>query len=289
MSQKTQYFRKFPLTSYNGMPAVNIVKRVAFNENVENFISAFYTYTLSKDEKIDHLAFNYYDDVDYDWLIYHANDIVDPFYDVPLESMVFESYIAKKYGSREIARETIVHYKNNYAVDESILTTNEYNNLLPERKKYWEPIEGFMGIAGYQRSKEDISVSTNKIEGVEYVTVTTNHFQTDEKIKRADDSSTEAIVAFANTSAVVFKHVTGDFTSNTNYTIVGQTSGVSIQVAADTHTTIQQTIPENELIYYKAVSAYEYEEELNESKRSIKLVEDVYKQNLNKQLDTLLR
>lgn len=289
MSEKTRYFRKFPLTSYNGFPAVNIVKRVAFNENVENFISAFYTYTLSKDEKIEDVAFNYYDDVDYDWLIYHSNDVIDPFYDVPLQSTVFESYIAKKYGTREIARSKIVHYKNNYNTDESILTTDQYNNLLPERKKYWEPIEGYMGIAGYQRTKEDIIISTNKIEGVNYVTETSTFFETDEKITRADDSDAVATVSYANTSTVIFKHVTGDFTSNTNYTIIGQTSGASILVDATTHNVIQQTIPENESIYYKAVTAYEYEEELNEKKRSIQLVEDVYKQNLNKQLDNLLR
>lgn len=75
-----QYFRKFPITPYRGVPSLNILRRVDFNNKVKNFFTAFYAFDVTAGEKPETIAFDYYDDVDYDWLIYHANDIIDPYH-----------------------------------------------------------------------------------------------------------------------------------------------------------------------------------------------------------------
>ena len=77
MSDREQYFRKFPLIPYNGVPSINILRRVDFNNNVKNFFTAFYSFNIQSGERIETIAHDYYEDVDLDWLIYLTNNIVD--------------------------------------------------------------------------------------------------------------------------------------------------------------------------------------------------------------------
>ena len=90
---ENQYFQKFPLISYRDNISVDITRRVDFDSNIKSYIQAFYEYVLTEDQRIEDVAFNYYNDVDLDWLIYLSNDIIDPYFDVPLTNKQFDSYI----------------------------------------------------------------------------------------------------------------------------------------------------------------------------------------------------
>lgn len=300
MSNRTRYFEKFPLTEYNGIPSLNILKRVSFNENVKNFITAFYTHTVPADEKFEILAYNYYDDVDYDWLIYHANDIIDPYYQTPLTYDDFDRYIESKYGSIERAQRKTIYYRNNYRSDGSVLSPSAYNAKPAQEKKYWQPILSAISIAGYERAEVDFTVSTNKIETFDILS-TNGTFIKNEVIKRDDDESTFAEITSANSTNLIIHHVRGDFSGNTNYTIVGEESGATATVNAASFQLLQNVIPRNvgvgisegqqfdESVYYSPVSFYDYEEELNEQRREIYLVDTAYKQKLNDQLKELMK
>lgn len=286
MSQRNRYFEKFPLTEYNGIPALNIVKRAAFNENVRNFITAFYTHTMPTDEKYENVAYDYYGDVDLDWLIYHANDIIDPYYQRPLSYDDFDNYIISKYGSLSRAKQNTIHYHNNYEGNDEIISLSAYVSKLAQEKKYWQPVLSQFGIAGYERSAEDFIVSTNKIETFDLVTAN-GTFIKNEIIKRDDDNIAQ--IASANTSSLIIQHIRGDFSSNTNYTITGSESGATATVNAETFQLLQNVIPEGEQVYYSPLSFYDYEEELNEARREIYLVDSSYAPNINEQLQNLLR
>lgn len=288
MSRRTRYFEKFPLTDYNGIPSLNITKRVAFNENVKNFITAFYTHTLPADEKIENVAYNYYDDVNYDWLIYHANDIVDPYFQTPLTYENFDDFIKQKYNSIERAQRKTIHYKNNYESDQSVLSTSAYTALTDGQKKYYQPVLSQIGIAGYERAEVDFIASTNKIESFNLVT-STGTFIDNEIVKQDDEQSSYAEIAWANTSSMVIKHVRGDFSGNTNFTITGEESGATATVNASSYALLNETIPSDEQVYYSPVSFYDYEEELNEQRREIYLVQTEYKEKLNDQLKELMK
>lgn len=288
MSQRNRYFEKFPLTEYNGIPALNIVKRVAFNERVRNFITAFYTHTMPTDEKYENVAFDYYDDVDLDWLIYHANDIIDPYYQRPLSYDDFDNYIISKYQSIPRAKRKTIYYKNNYEGSDEILSLSAYVSKPAQEKKYWQPVLSQLGIAGYERSQEDFIVSTNKIETFDLVT-STGTFIKDEIIVRDDDDSSFAEIATSNNTNLIIQHVRGDFSANTNYTITGEESGATATVNAASFQLLQNVISEGEQVYYSPVSFYEYEEELNEQRREIYLVDSSYATNINEQLKNLLR
>jgi hypothetical protein len=141
MASRTEYFRKFPFIDYNGAISVNIVKRAALNENVKNFLTAFYTYTIPNSDRIEHVAYDYYDDVNLDWLIYHANDIIDPYYQTSRTIDEFNRFIADKYGSLRLAQRKTIHYKNNYESDTEIIPVSSYQSLSKGQKKYYQPVQ----------------------------------------------------------------------------------------------------------------------------------------------------
>lgn len=287
MSERNRYFQKFPLTEYNGIPSTNIVKRVALNEQVRNFITAFYTHTMPTDEKFENVAYDYYGDVNLDWLIYHANDIVDPYYQEPLSYEDFDNFIQIKYGSIRNARQKTIHYKNNYENSDEILSMSAYVSKPAQEKKYWQPVLSQTGIAGYERSTQDFIVSTNRLETFD-LTTDSGPFIKNEIIRKNDDEITFAEVASANSTNLILQHIRGDFSANTNYTITGDESGVTATVNANSFQLLQNVIPEGESIYYSPVSFYDYEEELNEKRREIYLVDSSYSRILNEQLEQLL-
>lgn len=291
MSKKQEYFRKFPLINYRGTTSVNILSRIDLNAGVAKYYEAFYEYVLDDNTNIQNLAFDYYDDVDYDWLIYLTNDIIDPYYDVPLDSTNFTKFIKKKYGSIEKAQLDIVSYKTNYETQpDTILSPSQFNNLPGTVKKYWSPVETAVGIiAGYVRDKTDIFISTNKIISLQFIDEASSTFTPGETVYIENSADNTAQVAVANTTSVILKHVTGDFNRSNNYNLIGQTSNANITIKYDAYTLLTQVIPAEEEVYYSKYSAYQKEEKQNESKRNLNLIENFLADDVNDAVTELLK
>lgn len=105
------YFRHFPIIEYGSKVARNIIARPRLKESILNNPLAFYKYVIEHDMRPDQVAARYYDDPELVWLIFLANDIVDPYHQWPLTQSQFDDLMAEKYGSLETARSTILHYK----------------------------------------------------------------------------------------------------------------------------------------------------------------------------------
>lgn len=105
------YFSKFPKIEYNGNTIKNITLRAKVLENFKRVATNFYPYTIEDGQTADSLAYDYYDDPNYVWVIYLVNDIIDPYYDWPLSTVNFEKYIIKKYGSIAAAKSQVAYYK----------------------------------------------------------------------------------------------------------------------------------------------------------------------------------
>ena len=56
---RTEYFRKFPITVYNDTPSLNIMRRVDFNKNIRDLLSAFYDVELREGQRVETLAYDY--------------------------------------------------------------------------------------------------------------------------------------------------------------------------------------------------------------------------------------
>jgi len=289
MAQNSEYFRKFPTIEYDGTLVKNLLRRVDIRTDIRSLLTEFYAYTMSDGEKIEHIAHDYYDDIDMDWLIYLTNDVIDPYYDIVIKEELFEDFIVKKYQSKRRALRKTKSYVNNYESDVSTLSSSAYEALTGDRKKYWEPVYGVNNrIISYTRSNEDFTASTNMIVNLDFTSPSTGNFQVGEVISLSSNTNATAEVTWANTTSITIQHVNGTFETNTNYNIIGDESAATATVNYDSYNKITDVIPSNEQVYFSRLSFYDYENELNESKRSIYLISSLYKRMFSTQLDKIM-
>lgn len=79
-------------------------------EAIDN-TSAYYEYTIKEDETPEILADRVYGSPEAYWIILYANNILDAQFDWPMSYVAFEKYIKGKYGSITNAKEKIHHYE----------------------------------------------------------------------------------------------------------------------------------------------------------------------------------
>lgn len=75
------------------------------------------------------LAYDYYGSIDYVWLIFYANNIIDPYTQWYKSQEQFHEYIIKKYGSIENAQQTVHHYissNSDLSLQEVSVTTFQF-------------------------------------------------------------------------------------------------------------------------------------------------------------------
>jgi len=281
----SSYFKDFPLIQYGKEIAKNILARPRFNDNVKRFYSIFYPYAFKEGERPDSVAYNYYDDVYSDWLIYMSNDMIDPYYDVTLSSENFKKIINKKYSNIRNAQQKIKYYRNNWAIDDTVLEVSTFEALAAGQKKYWKIIEGYSGqIVGYERKETDWIVSTNKIQS--FAGIEAGTFSYNERIVDDGDTNNSAFVLYSNTTSVTFQHVIGDWSNTQSFT--GEDSGATATVNASatgySFKTLDQVIPAVEEVYYDPIYEYDYEDEVNQSKKEVLLLDKRYKEEVEDKL-----
>lgn len=277
-------FTKFPAIYYNNQLAVNLLLKVKFNEAAKRAAAVYYPYTVTEGERPDIIAANYYDDPRYSWLIYMVNDIVDPLHDWPLTEEELNQTIVKKYGSIQKAIDGIAFWRVNWYEDETILTSSGYNALPSYAKKYFTPASTFTGSTSYVRSRIDYAVETNSIQQLSLNS--TNGFEIGELVTQKVAGTHVATATIKNIidNKLVVQHVLGAFVVGNP--VVGSDSSVSSNLT--TVLTLSTPIPANEANYWSYVSFYDQEQELNEQKRHIKLLDKAYVDQVERELDSLL-
>ena len=144
----TYLFRSFPQVNYslkknkNFELLTNITLRFKVRDIIKNRTAIYFDYVVKDSDRPDIIASKYYDDPTLDWIIFLVNDIVDPYYDWPLNDESFDSYMRTLYGSTAKAKTTIYEYRkiiNNQSVrfDGKIIPKrtvvvdeNTYNSLV---------------------------------------------------------------------------------------------------------------------------------------------------------------
>jgi hypothetical protein len=147
------YFREFPVITFDllkndtSILIQNPLVRFRIRAIMQKRSKFFYDHTIEDGQSAQTLAFHYYDDPSYDWLIYLANDIVDPQYDWPLTYEQLNSFVRSKYGSIPTAQSTIVSYEQTIQesatlfdgtfVDKRTVTidANTYGTLAPSFRR----------------------------------------------------------------------------------------------------------------------------------------------------------
>lgn len=263
-----RYFTRFPLVDYNGVPAKNILARVDFTDQTKKDIYANFDYVIQEGtSRPDILSFNYYNSSQYDWLVYLTNNIVDPYHDYYMSESDFKNYIVGKYGSVDVARSKILHYRNDWAPDESLISSTVYENLQPNIKKYWKPrLNTTNQIVGYERVKEDWIVSTNRVVQLT-VDIDISSYSPGDTIQQNDAKGTLVSKDIDN-GILIVQHVTGAY-------VEAETGVIGVTI-------LKENIPTTEEAFWAPVTAYEYEEEKNELKRYISLIKSSYLSDVEK-------
>jgi len=275
------YFNYFPTTNYNNNLATNIIAKVKFEQSVQKNLAVFYNYNIKQGERADHIAYRYYNDPLLDWLIYLANDITDPYLEWYMSQDQFNEYLKVKYGSIENSQQKIAFYRNNYKDDENILSVGQYNGLSFLAKKYYKPVIGLSNnIISYVRKEVDQVLENNVVTLLNVATP--QNFQEEEKITQGN---TYGFVSHVGDNSLVVTKITGIFSNTAN--VVGYQSNATSSVTLVN--VISQPINVVESQFWESVSYYKYEEELNESRSIIRILDKAYVGKIEKDMRELFR
>jgi hypothetical protein len=285
-----KFFNKLPIISYNGQVARNFLARARLTEQTRNNHNLFYPYTVTEQDRIDHISHKYYDDSDYMWMIYLANDIVDPYFDLYLNDTNFDRYITDKYGSIANAQQQIVYWRNNWETDDTELSLSGFESLPDYAKKYYGPkVDRYNNAYSYERKQEDWIVDTNQI--VSIVVEATGTFTIGEKVTQTatvGGITANAVVTFANSTQISLKHVVGEVLAS-NSTVTTTITGLSSGATANAQSlSVQYAIPETEAVFWSPVSYYDHEAENNARKKTIQLIDTRLKGEVERELKKVM-
>ena len=286
-----RYFSKFQPINYNGVACKDITTSSRLIDASRKQASLFYPIQIEAGLRADNIADAYYEDAEMDWLIWLTNDIIDPYYNWYLNEQEFDQFIEEKYGSYEDAVKKIEFYRNNwYDLDETVSPSFYDNNLVPTLKKYYTPVMGMTGkITEYKRREEDWMMNTNRI--MYFTFSNTTPFSNGEIVdfKYNGEIVGGATVITSNSTTVYIQHVSGNVIANSTWTkqIIGETSNTI--VTTNSSNTVQISISDDEAIYWEPVTAFDIEQELNESRKNVYIMNKDYALDVSEQLRLSLK
>ena len=109
------YFSNFPLMAYDIkgdktyklLP--DIIRRVKLRANIRNGMFMFDNYDVKEGETPEQVAFKWFGDTEYHWVILMTNNITDRYYEWPLTQPQFQLHLEDKYGVGNI--DSTHHYE----------------------------------------------------------------------------------------------------------------------------------------------------------------------------------
>lgn len=292
-----KFFDLFPTIPYditgqaqnsNYETATNIFFRLRIIREVVSNISSYYEYIIRDEDTPENLAFNFYDDAEAHWIILMANDIVDGQYDWPLSEKNLRKHIADKYRSAT---------GNANSTDAQVLAWTQSN--IHHYEKVIERTESLSGTI----TKTAFQINyTSLTDGILTISPANGTFTVGETVYISNDT-----IATANFTAnvtswspsngrlTISNSVKNPHLSILYETIKGNTSQANGVVASIDYPTVPfdyytalpstqsyqvvQTANDRSVlvnIYRNEVSYYDYEYELNDAKRTIKIIKPEY-------------
>jgi hypothetical protein len=275
------YFNKIPTIIYDGQVAKNLLARAKLSDKTMKNKGTFYPYTMDDTDRADTISQHYYEKPGYTWLIWMANNVIDPYYSLALTEDDFNNYIISKYGSQAKAMRKIAFYRTKFN-SETRISSSQFSELIPRFMKYYEPVLDAYGVILEYRRKVDKDITnTNKIITLTLSSVT-GQLTVGEEVQV--DGTNYAFVTLVDGNTISCQHVNGTFASGN--TITAKESGITATVVSAT--TIIETIAFTDAAYWEAISYYDYERELNEDKKEVNLLDARYKSQAESELKRLM-
>jgi hypothetical protein len=264
------FFNKIPTITYEGKMARNIMARAKLSDSTKNSNQLFFPYTNSGEVRADTLSHQYYKKAGYSWLIWFANEVIDPYYDMALSAYDFDQFIINKYGSIEVAQRKIAHYKLNWESSDADITLEAFNGLQTGTKKYWEPVLDYnLNVKGYTRKQDNQTLNTNRVGSINFSNAI-GKFILGEEIQQQGDATIYAFCTYADDSTLTLQHMQRSFKAES--TIIGKESGAQATIST-VNNFLATTAAYTNSTYWSPVTYYDYEYELNENKKQIILMD----------------
>lgn len=228
----------------------NITKKFMLSALANEQATVFYDYQVKDSDRPDALAYKYYGDATMDWLIFITNDIIDPLWDWPLTQRALDTYVKNKYGGRNlISLETTLA---NQVYDRAVARASGTGTSRGQLEDIAFDVDGDGNI-----SLQDAADFQNLVLGNDTTDQHTNGQLTAAYVQEyygASLTGQDNIHHFEEIKAPA-KTLTGQLIKEQKKTI-----------SYTTYNTIASGSK-------RIVTNKEYEEELNEAKRNIKLVD----------------
>jgi hypothetical protein len=109
-----RFFGRFPTMAVNDKTVTDITRRIILSPISKQMIVAYEKHQIVDGETPENLANAIYGDPGYHWLIFIANDIINPYYDWPLSQNELRDFVADKWDDPH----AIHHYEaSNFSTD----------------------------------------------------------------------------------------------------------------------------------------------------------------------------
>jgi len=109
-----QYFNEFPLVQYNlsgvngkTVEVTDIWRKVKVRSKIANNLSLFDKFDVPEGDSPETVAYKVYGSTDYFWVVCLLNNVVNRYYDWPLDEFNFQQFVADKYTNPD----AIHHYE----------------------------------------------------------------------------------------------------------------------------------------------------------------------------------
>jgi hypothetical protein len=149
------YFSQFPLMAYDMagnqqyklLP--NILKRVKLRSNLRAGSFLFDNYDVKDGERPEDVAYKWFGDAKYHWIILMTNNVTDRYYQWPLSQPQFQEHIADKYGAGN--EDDVHHYEK--TTDSGPTSSRDNSHLVECNSDDGDP--AIISNRQYEQRKQD--------------------------------------------------------------------------------------------------------------------------------------
>ena len=260
----------------------------------------YYNYTYKDHDRPEHIAQKYYGDEELHWLILITNNIFDPNFELPIPTSVFDEYINKKYQSYNGIRTLGIQNQG------SGYTDGNFKNIFPT------PIEGTytsegsglcVNISAFQGSaiKVDVVSPGANYDANTIFEVSNNNLGGNGSGLLLNITSFATGYEYANlTPDPIYRYqkhikITSNSGVQNEYYVVDEYEYANLYEQSNPSSTRTIQTEQGEFVSYKIsrrypqVTIYDREFQLNEEKRTIKILKKDYVQQAKQEILRLLK
>lgn len=261
----SNYFKLFPTTTYDNRLVTDITRRPRIVEQLATDPYAILPYVVKEGERPEDVAYYYYGDQNKVWMVYLANNIVDPYIQWPLDDQNLYYTLLKKY---QISGLTFTNDNVNITSDTITLTSHTL--------KTTDPI---VFAAGPSSPSPLVSGTTYYAIFIDENTIKLASSASNAISGTAINITTVGSGSFTRDMTVFFNNT--QITSNIAYAV--NNADPSLTITYDTYQYGGVNISE-----WTIVRVYEDEVQQNENKRHIFLINRNYATQLQRDLKKVI-